>query len=180
MSKKSSQGKVVPFPREQSVDEANIDKQPVDFSKFPKVHNREETRALEKVLRQSGKTKNEIAGIIELSKMITKAYDSESDTRYKQHLNEDEMVKLNIDKMWSYPDWDNRQESYKEYVRANIDTIFTVNLIDGYEDRAAIVNLADDTDVLSPWSFCEKDLLVYDASDRTFKEMWLIEEAISE
>ena len=62
--------------------------------------------------------------------------------------------------------------------KANIDTIFTVSLISGYEDKASIVNLIDDADELSPWSFCEKDLLVYDPSDNTFKEMWLIEEAL--
>ena len=115
MKTKNKKNNVLSFPaKHQDIEDGN-ENLPVDFSKFPQIRNREETRALEKVLRKSGKTKNEIEGILELSKIITKAFDSENDIGYKQSLDEGEMVKLNIDKMWSYPDWDNRQESYKEY-----------------------------------------------------------------
>lgn len=151
-------------------------KAPIDYSKFPKIRNRKDARALEKVLRRSGKTKQEINDIIGISKMLTKSYDAEGSMQSKQFLTEGEMVKLNADKMLSYPDWDKRQEAYKKFVQANIDTIFIVKYIDGHTDKPGIVSLIDENDTVSPWNFSDADLLVYDMNDKTFKEMWLIEE----
>ena len=149
---------------------------PLDFSKFPRVRNRKEARAFAKLLSKSGKTKNEIDNIIELSKALAKSYEAEGQTRYKQSLGEGDIVKLDIDKMRNNPSWSNLQESYIEYVSANIDTIFSVRLIDKFQGNNAIVNLADENDTLSPWQFNANDLLVYDKTDSTFKAMWLIEE----
>ena len=172
---------------------------PMDFSKFPRVCNREEARAFEKLLRKSGKSKDEIADIIKLSKALAKSFEAESQTQYKQSLCEGDTVKLDIDKMRSYPDWDKRQEAYIEYVNANIDTIFSVRLIEKYQGNNAsvffppgktgcarppscgdnIVNLVDESDTISPWQFSSNDLLVYDKKDSAFKAMWLIEEETS-
>ena len=149
---------------------------PLDLSKFPRARNREEARAFEKLLRKSGKNNNEIADIIELSKTLAKSFEAESQTQFKQSLCEGDIVKLDIDKMRSYPDWDMRQEAYIEYVNANIDTIFSVRPIKKYQGNNAIVNLADESDKISPWQFSVNDLLVYDKKDSTFKPMWLIEE----
>jgi hypothetical protein len=153
---------------------------PIDFSKFPQVRNRKEARALEKVLRKTGKSDKEISDLIQISKMVTKAFASESLTQSKQYLDEGGMVKLNADKMWSYPDWDKRQKEYKDFVKENINTIFIVKYLEAYRDKPNIVTLIDEAGVTSPWSFADDDLLVYDEAGRTFKEMWLIEEKVGE
>ena len=149
---------------------------PIDFSQFPKIRNRKEVRALEKVLRRSGKTKQEINNIIDISKMVTQAYDNEGRMQSRAYLYEGEMVKLNVDKMWSQPDWGSRQEEYKSFVHENIDTIFLVKYIDDYKEKPSIVSLIDESGQVPTWIFCDNDLLVYDAKDKTFKELWLIEE----
>ena len=43
----------------------------IDFSKFPKIRNREEARAFKKVLLRSGKTDEEADNIIALTKKVT-------------------------------------------------------------------------------------------------------------
>jgi len=164
-------------PEVQEVVQESEKKNPIDLSKFPKIRNRDDARAFEKVLRRSGKTKQEIKNIIGLSKSLTKSFDAEGLAKSKQYLTEGEMVKFNIDRMLSYPDWDKRQSAYKEYVQANINTIFIVKYLDEYQDKPGIVALIDESGAVSPWNFSDADLLVYDKADKTFKEMWLIEES---
>ena len=159
------------------IDEMNT-KPPLDFSKFPSVRNREEARAFEKILRKSGKGKEEIADIIKLSKMLAKAYDSEMLGQYRQNLRDGDMAKLNIDKMRSYPDWDKRQEAYRDFMDANVDSVFTVKLHENYP--GSIVRLIDERGSECQWLFSDLDLLVFDVKDSSYKEIWLIEEENNE
>ena len=138
------------------------------------MRNREEARAFEKILRKSGKSKEEITDIIKLSKLLAKAFDSEMLGQYRQSLKDGDMAKLNIDKMRSYPDWDKRQDAYTEFVDENVDSIFTVKLHQGYP--GSIVRLIDEDGNECQWLFSDRDLLVFDAKDSTYKEIWLIEE----
>ena len=147
----------------------------IDLSKFPKIRNRDEARAFKKVLLKSGKTDEEADNIIELTKKATHLWDAEGKTRSKEYLIEGEQVKLNVDKMWNYPDWESRQEAYKQFVQDNIDTIFTVKYCDDYQNKPSIVELVKD-EMVSLWRFADDDLLVLDSGDGIFKEMWLIEE----
>ena len=170
----SEESVAIRFPNSNAEKEKLNTKPPLDFSKFPKVRNREEARAFEKILRKSGKGKDEIADIIKLSKMLAKAYDSEMLGQYRQSLRDGDMAKLNIDRMRSYPDWDKRQEAYREFVDANVDSVFTVKLHENYP--GSIVRLIDDDGSECKWLFSDKDLLIFDAKDSTYNEIWLIEE----
>jgi len=104
-------------------------------------------------------------------------WDAESKSRSKEYLLEGEQVKLNVDKMWNYPDWDSRQEAYKQFVQDNVDTVFTVKYADEYQDKPSIVELVKDG-MVSLWRFVDNDLLVFDKTDGVFKELWLIEEEV--
>lgn len=147
----------------------------LDLSSFPKIRNREESRALKKVLLKSGKTEDEASNIIELTKKATRLWDAEGKTRSKEFLFEGEQVKLNVDKMWNYPDWESRQEDYKRFVHDNVETIFTVKYSEDYKDKPGIVEIVKDG-MVAIWRFVDDDLLVLDGSDGVFKELWLIEE----
>ena len=149
----------------------------IDLSKFPKIRNREESRAFKKVLLKSGKTEDEANNIIDLTKKATRLWDAEGKSRSKEYLLEGEQVKLNVDKMWNYPDWESRQEAYKQFVQDNIDTIFTVKYAEEYQDKPGIVELVKDG-MVSLWRFMDDDLLVLDKSDGVFKEIWLVEEEV--
>ena len=150
-------------------------KPPLDFSRFPKVRSDREVEALKKVLSKSNMSESEINNIIYISKMLATAYDSEKQSQPKQFLANDEMVKLNIDKIYSYSNWELRQESYKQYIKDHEDTIFSVKHLDSSKTERSIVSLIDELGIESPWNFCDMDLLVYDKSDNSFKELWLIE-----
>ena len=147
----------------------------IDFSKFPKVRNRDETRALKKVLQKSGKTKQEIKDIIGLAKMLASSFDTEGQSKTRMYLREGEKVKFNIDKITSHSDWVRKQNSYKEFVESNVEKIFTVALIEQFKEKPYIVTFAEDTSE-QQWWFAADDLLVYDKSDDTYKELWMIEE----
>jgi len=130
----------------------------IDLSKFPKIRNREESRAFKKVLLKSGKTENEANNIIDLTKKATRLWDAEGKSRSKEYLLEGEQVKLNVDKMWNYPDWESRQEAYKQFVQDNVDTIFTVKYAEEYQAKPSIVELVKDG-MVSLWRFVDDDLL---------------------
>ncbi|MDR2572279.1 MAG: hypothetical protein LBD23_18550 [Oscillospiraceae bacterium] len=149
----------------------------LDLSNFPKIRNREESRAFKKVLLKSGKTEDEATQIIDLAKKATLMWETEGKTRSREFLLEGEQVKLNVDKMWNYPDWESRQEAYKQFVQDSIDIIFTVKYAEGYQDKPGIVELKKDG-MVSMWRFADNDLLVLDKNDGVFKELWLIEENI--
>lgn len=65
--------------------------------------------------------------------------------------------------------------AYKQFIKDNVDTIFTVSYAENYQSNPNIVELVKDGAV-SLWHFCDEDLLVLDKSDGVFKEMWLVEE----
>lgn len=163
--------------KQTSSDEQKSTNTPIDFSKFPRVRNREEARALEKVLRKSGKTKAEMKSIVSLAKTLAKAYDAEGQSNARIFFREGEKVKLNADKIMAHPDWDKKQDAYKDFVLSNIENTFTAKLIDKMQDSPLIVTLAEDTSE-QQWWFTQDDLLVLDESDGTFKEMWMIEEPV--
>jgi len=150
----------------------------LDLSKFPKVRNRDDVRALKKVLRRSGKTKEEADKIIDLTKVMTKAFDNEPQFRTKECLFEGDKVKLNIDKILAYPDWESRQEQYRDFVMDNVDTVFTVQYDEKYQSKPAVVKLLEDKSE-QQWLFSDVDLLVLDESDGGFKEIWMIESAVN-
>ena len=168
----TSEVDVIDIPQECTDKEPSI----LDFSKFPHLNNRKEVRAFEKVLRRKGKSKNEIENLVKLGKMLGKAFVAEGFTTYRDMLEDGEMVKLNIDKMYSYPDWEQRQGEYRKYIEEHEDTIFTVRLLDEYRGKASIVSLVDAEGKESPWIFSDKDLLVYDNETKTFTELWLIKQ----
>lgn len=146
----------------------------VDFSKFPKIRNREEKRAFEKVLRKGGKrTDKEVKDIIAMAKALTIAFDNERLPR-SRFLKEGDQVKFNIDKMRGYPDWKKRQEAYREYIESNVDKVFTVRYNDEYRERPTIVELVnpDTNDVDNSWLFSDQDVLVLDNGE--FKELYLL------
>ena len=145
----------------------------MDLSKFPKVRNRKEARAFAKVLRKAGKTDKEIKDLITLSKSLAKMWDSESLPKYRNHLIEGEQVKLNVDKIWSRPEWYDKQEPYKQFVLDNEDRIFTVKFDDSYTINPGLIRFAED-DSPQQWLFSDVDLLVLDPSDGQFKETWLV------
>lgn len=149
-----------------------------DINNFPKIRNRDEARAFSKILRKSGNTKEKADKIVKLTKDMTAAWDSESKTKAKEFLLEGEKVKFNIDKMWAHPDWNSKQEAYKDFVVSNIDTIFTVTYDEKFKDKPSLVRFVED-DSEQQWQFSDVDLLVLDASDGKFKEMWMIEEGIN-
>ena len=146
----------------------------IDYDKFPRIRNRKDARAFEKVLRKSGKSEEDIKKIITIAKRLTKGLDAEKQTVSKAYLLEGEKVMLNIDKMLASPDWHSRHEAYKDFVLINKDNIFTVMYDENYKNMPRIVRLAED-DSEQKWLFSDNDLLVCDASDGKFKEMWLIE-----
>jgi hypothetical protein len=149
----------------------------IGFDKFPKIRNRKEHRALEKVLRHSGKSKAEASRMADLFKSMTTAWDTEGSLASLRFLQEGEHVKLNVNKMHSYPDWEKLQESYRKFVDANADTIFKVRYFEKYREEPTLVelvNLENENEEIV-WLFSDQDLLVLDESDGLWKEMYLVE-----
>jgi len=145
------------------------------LNKLPKIRNRDEARVFAKVLSKSGKTEKQIADIIELTKKTTLMYDAELRVKFKEHIAAGDKVKLNVDKIRSHPDWDKLQDSYKEFIFENVDTVFTAHYDDGYSDNPSLV-LLDDGKLLYDWLFWDGDLLVLDESDGQYKELHWIEQ----
>ena len=147
---------------------------PLDYDKFPRIRNRKDARAFERVLRKSGKSEEDIKKIIAIAKRLTKGLDSEQEVMSKAYLLEGEKVMLNVNKILASPDWPTRQEAYKDFVLINKNNVFTVMYDENYRHMPRIVRLAED-DSEQRWLFSDNDLLVYDATDGKFKEMWMIE-----
>jgi len=66
----------------------------IDFDKFPKIRNREQARAFEKVLRKSGKSEDKINELVAICKNVTKIFDAEGLIKFKDYLVEGDQVKL--------------------------------------------------------------------------------------
>jgi hypothetical protein len=74
------------------------------------------------------------------------------------NLIEGEKVKLNYERITSYPTWTNDNPKYKNFVENNLDTIFTVEFEEKQKKDKICCVLKEDTSPVK-WIFYECDLI---------------------
>ena len=109
--------------------------------------NREDRRKYTKKLRADGRSPAQIEQIVAMKKAM----------EIQKPLAEGQAVKLNIEQIKSHPGWDKMRDTYKEFIEANIDTVFTVEYDEKHKGRG-IVCLKEDTSI-PKWYFWSGDLI---------------------
>lgn len=96
--------------------------------------NREQRRTYEKNLRAKGMSKENASNIVKLKQKLDSV----------PWLPEGQKVRLNLKSIMSDPDYEKKQDRWKQFVQDNKDTVFTIKWDDRHRDNPVLVCLKED------------------------------------
>jgi hypothetical protein len=111
--------------------------------------NREQRRTFAKNLRAKGISKESVSNIAKLKQKLDSV----------PRIAEGEKVRLNVKSILSDPDYEKKQDRWKQFVQDNKDAIFTVEWDDRHRDNPVLVCLKEDPSPLK-WLWWVGDLEV--------------------
>jgi|GEM_PF-6645353 len=133
-----------------------------------KIVNREQLKEMRKKLGVSKNiSKEQLNHIIESLNLANGFYEN---AEWRWFVEDGEQVKINVARIKNSKLWDNTDESYKEFILSNEDTVFHALYEESY-DKKDWVTLKEDTKD-PKWLFSPYDLLVINPATDVFTELF--------
>lgn len=113
--------------------------------------NRDQKKMLEKAYRKSGKSRGEAKRIAQQMYDIDRIrLNGVGETSPPQKFQEDTKFKLDVDKIMARKNYERMNESYKQFLADNVDTIFTAHV-----DKGHLISAKEEP----KWLFWSGDLI---------------------